>query len=214
MNGAPGNIYQLKTGGKINFADKKTPANNFDKVQKAYLEIVGMGMGVPYEIMLSAYGGSFSAHKGSLNDFMRIVKHKRNGFINNVCYNIVFEIAKWAFMENIIEMPAPDFFRNPIAQRATLAGIWIGPVPGHINPQQEVNALVTAKDNGFITPADAAAQYGNTEWDDQIEEWSQQMAEWSEASPDKQATIMQEQEEELNAYDVNDEPEEEEEVEE
>ena len=210
MNSAPGSMFQFKSGGKITFADKKTPSNNFDKVQKAYLEMVGMAMGVPYEIILSAYGQSFTAHKGSLNDFMRIVKQKRNGFINNVCYNVVLEIAKWAFMENIIEMPKADFFTNPITQRATLAGIWIGPVPGHINPKQEVDALIVAKDNGFITPADAAAQYGNTEWDDQIEEWSQQMKQWQELAPEQQGAIMQEQEEELNADNADEEPEEEE----
>ena len=102
-------------------------------------------------------------------------------------------------MENLIEMPNPKFFTDPIIQEATLAGVWLGPVPGHINPVQEVGALVTAKDNAFITPADAAAQYGSREWDDQIEEWQQQMEEFQKMSPEKQAQVMAETEEEVNS---------------
>lgn len=200
INGAPGSFYNFKSGGSMQFMDMKTPANNFDKLELAYLDMVGMGMDVPREIILSTYGQSFTAHKGTLNDFMKIIKKKRANFVNKVCYPVLFEIAKWAFMENIIEMPAADFFTNPIAQRAVLAGNWLGPVPGHINPKVEADALVIAKDNAFMTPADAAAVYDN-EWDDQFEEWAQQMKEWNEASPAKQGSILQEQEEELNNSD-------------
>jgi hypothetical protein len=124
---------------------------------------------------------------------------QRGYFAKNVNDVVVKEIAKYLFREQMIEMPQ-GFFDNPIIQMAALKGIWLGPVPGHINPKQEAEALKIAKDEAFITPADAAATYANVEWDDQIEEWSRQMEEWQKFAPDQQAdTIgreMDEQEEE------------------
>jgi hypothetical protein len=83
-----------------------------------------------------------------------------------------------------------NFFTNPIVREATLNGNWLGPIPGHINPVQEVNALVTAKDNAFITPADATMNYSATEWDAQIEEWQQQMDEWRSRAPEKKNSVI------------------------
>ena len=186
-----GSIMQLDSKGDFQFVDFKTPSNNFDKLQTAYIECVGMATDTPPEVVMSKYSTSFTAHKGALNDFIKFYTQKRFNFIRNVNKPVIREIAKWLFMENLIEMPNPLFFKDPIIQEATLAGIWLGPVPGHINPAQEVGALVTAKDNAFITPADAAAQYGSREWDDQIEEWQQQMEEFQKMSPEKQAQALQ-----------------------
>jgi len=186
-----GAVFQLDSKGDFQFTDLKTPSNNFDKLQTAYIECVGMAMDTPPEVLMSKYSTSFTAHKGALNDFVKFYTQKRFNFIRNVNKPVIREIAKWLFMENLIEMPNKEFFNNPIIQEATLAGIWLGPVPGHINPLQEVNALVSAKDNAFITPADAAAQYGNRDWDDQIEEWQQQMEEFQKMSPEKQAQALQ-----------------------
>lgn len=196
----PGSIMQLRGKGELNFTDLKTPANNFDKVQSAYMDIVGMATDVPPEVIMSKYSTSFTAHKGALNDFEKSYMLKRGNFMNTVCTVTLREIAKYLIMNEYIEQPAPGFFKDPIVRMATLAGTWLGPVPGHINPSVEVDALIKAKDNAFITPSDAAAQY-DREWDNQIEEWQQQMDEWQKFSPEQKAKVMQEQEEELNAAD-------------
>ena len=197
----PGNILQLHGKGSIEFTDLKTPSNNFDKMQNAYIEIVGMATDVPPECVKSMYSTSYTAHKGALNDFVKAYMIKRNNFINTVNYPVIREIAKYLFMERLIDMPNPQFFKNPIIQMATLAGTWLGPVPGHINPLQEINALVLAKDNALTTPADAAAQFGGGEWDDFIEEWYQQMKEFKKLGIEQQTAIMQQQEESLNSQD-------------
>lgn len=193
-----GNVFQFAGDGEITFSDLKTPSNNFDKMQTAYIEMVGMGTDVPPEMVLSKYPTSFTAHIGARNDFVKAYTFKRNNFTNRVCNVTLTEVAKWLFMDRLIEMPHPQFFSNPIIRLATLAGTWLGPVPGHINPSVEVESLLKAKDAGFMTPADIAAQHYDKEWDNQIEEWGEQMAEWAKLSPDQQAKVMQGQEEELN----------------
>ena len=186
-----GAIMQLDSKGDFQFADLKTPSNNFDKLQTAYIDCVGMATDTPPEVVMSKYSTSFTAHKGALNDFIKSYTQKRFNYIRNVNKPVIREIAKWLFMENLIEMPNPKFFTDPIIQEATLAGIWLGPVPGHINPLQEVGALVQAKDNGLLTPADAMWQYGGGDYDDTIEEWFQQQSKFYEMSPEKQAQALQ-----------------------
>lgn len=184
-----GNVVTYGKDGGIEFTDIKTPSNNFDKMHKAYIEMVGMGTDTPPECVSSIYSTSYTAHKGALNDFQKSFMSKRHTFSRNVCHVTLYEVAKYLFREQMIEMPN-GFFDNPIIREATLKGVWLGPVPGHVNPQQEVNALVTAKDNAFITPADAAATFANVEWDDQIEEWSRQMEEWQRLAPNQQAQVL------------------------
>ena len=195
---ASGGMFQFQGKGEIKYTDLKTPSNNFDKFNTAHIDICGMALDIPPEVLMSKYSTSFTAHKGALNDFVKSYTLKRHNFQKTVCYPVLLEIAKWLFLNKYIDMPKSDFFSNPITQMATLAGNWLGPVPGHINPAQEVSALVMAKEKALITPADAAAQYGSGEYEDFIEEWKQQMEEFNAMSPDEQAEVVQEQEEEIN----------------
>lgn len=191
MNSRGGEIYSLQKDGDFSFIDMKTPSNNFDKLQKAYIEQVGMGMDTPPEVVLSEYSTSFTAHKGALNDFEKSFMKKRQSLVRSVCYPVLREVAKYFIASGLLPMPHENFFNNPIIQFAALQGNWLGPVPGHINPYQEVNAKAKAVEEGFRTRADAAADYGN-EWENQIEEWQEQEDQWRRASEEEKAPAMAE----------------------
>jgi capsid protein len=185
-----GNILSYgKNAGPIEFSDLKTPSGNFDKMQAAYIDMVGMATDVPPEYVMSRYNTSYTAHKGAGNDFIRSYMQKRNRFNYNVDRPVIRELAKYFFMAGLIEMPNPKFFTSAIIQEATIAGKFIGPVPGHINPLQEVNANVKAVDNAFELRSDIAAQYGN-EWDNAIEEWQIEEDEFRKKKPQIQAQII------------------------
>jgi hypothetical protein len=186
----PGSAYSYKGGGGMEFSDLKTPSNNFDKVQTAYIEVVGMATGVPAEVILSKYSTSYTAHKGAFNDFIKSFMMYRSKFINLVCVPVVLEIAKWAIMNRLIDMPNPDFFDNRIMQLAAIAGNYLGPVPGHINPAQEVAAKKEAVESAFDLRSNVATENGN-EWDNFIEEWHQEETEFRKGNPEQQATTIQ-----------------------
>lgn len=180
-----GNILSFRKGG-IKFTDLKTPSNNFDKMQTAYIDLVGMATDVPPEVILSKYSTSYTAHKGALNDFIRFYMAKRGTFAQTVGVPVVRELARYLFTERLIELPHPDYFRNPIIQMAALAGKWLGPVPGHINPLQEVQAKKEEVAQSFRLRSDAAADYG-TEWENAIEQWIEEETEFRKISPAEQA---------------------------
>ena len=188
-NSRGGEIYSMETGGDFSFLEMKTPSNNFDKLQTAYVELVGMGMDMPPEVLMSKYSTSFTAHKGALNDFVKSYMKKRQSLVRSTCNPLVRELAKYFISEGLLPMPHDNFFNSPIIQLAALQGNWLGPVPGHINPLQEVNAKAQEVEQGFRTRADAAADYGN-EWDNQIEEWLEQEEQWRKASPEQKAEVL------------------------
>jgi capsid protein len=182
----PGGIYSYKGRGGIKFTDLKTPSNNFDKMQNAYYEMAGMAMDVPPEVLIPKYSTSFTAHKGAFNDFIKSYMLYRWKFNSTVNKTIIREAAKWLFINRLIEMPNPNFFDNAIIQEATIAGKFLGPVPGHINPKVEVEAKALEVQNAFDLRSNKALENGN-EFDNMIEEWQQEESEWSKMSVEKQA---------------------------
>ena len=194
----PGTVFSYNKGNGIKFTEGKTPVNNFDKMQDAYIDIIGMAMDTAPEVILSKYSTSYTAHKGAINDFIKAYMQKRHTFINHVCNPVVLEIAKYLFMEKLIEMPVDNFFENAITQRALIAGNWLGPVPGHINPLQEAKANETQVLNAFKLRGDVSLESGN-EYENFIEEWQQQEKQWRKATPEeKTETFIEEDQEDEN----------------
>jgi capsid protein len=154
-----------------------------------------MSTDTPPEVILSKYSTSFTAHKGAFNDFIMSFTSKRKNFAATVCDPTVREIAKYLIAEKLINMPHPDFFKNPIIQMAALSGNWLGPVPKHINPLQEINAKVVEVENAFKLRSSVGAENG-IEFDNYIEEWQQEENQFRKGSPEEQATAVTENEDE------------------
>lgn len=186
----PGQMYQFSSKGGIEFTDLKTPSNNFDKMQAAYIDIVGMATDVPPECIMSRYSTSYTAHKGAFNDFIKSYMTHRMNFIRKIIKPVIMEFAKYLFLNKMIEMPNAGFFDSPIIREATIAGNFLGPVPGHINPAQEVNAKAEEVKNAFRLRSDVALEYGN-EFENMITEWQQEETEFNKQNPDLQAAKLQ-----------------------
>lgn len=183
-----GNMYQLDAGGEFKFTDLKTPGNNFDKFQEYMISYVAMATDTTPGIIKSSYPTSYSSHKGEFNDFWKMVKLKRNNFNEKVNKVIIRQIAKDLILDGIIK--APGFLSNPMIREAWLSGIFLGPVPGQINPLQEARARELEVKNAFITRADAAANYDN-EYDNMITDWAKQEIQFKTLSLTEQEKIIQ-----------------------
>jgi len=182
-----GNMYVTRKGEKVNFTDLKTPSNNFSSYKEATYDYIGAYTGTPSEVAMSKYNTSYTAHRGTLNDFKISFMYKRNYFKNNVAQVMLKEIAKDALKNKYIS--APGFFTNPFVQFAYLQGNYLAPVLGVINPLQEVNAEKAAVDAAFKLRGDVALMYGN-EWDNFLQEYSQQEREYAQVSVEKQESII------------------------
>ena len=168
-----GNIIQIKTDESLEFTDLKTPSNTFKDYKQWLLNYTAMCTGTPPEVITSMYSTSFTAHKGALNDFIKEYMKKRRTFERIVMDVVVLEIAKDAIQKGLIQ--APGFFEGGrFIQRAYLQGMYLGPVPGHINPLVEVKADAEKVKNGFTLRSDIAQKEGHNNYDVFLEEWAQE----------------------------------------
>jgi hypothetical protein len=170
----PGNMLNFRTNEKMDFFDKKTPGSTFAVFKEKIVDFIGMATGTPPEVITSKYSTAYTAHKGALNDFQKSYLQKRYGFIDSICYPAMREVAVNMILGGVID--APGFFDSEYQQRAYLSGIWLGPVPGYINPLQEITAREKSVKNGFENRADAMFNITGADYDVQISEWHRQEA--------------------------------------
>lgn len=191
----PGSVFEFGASDDFEFLEMKTPSNNFDKLQTAFIDLVGMALGgLAPEFIMSKYSTSFTAHKGGLNDCIMIFRQERKGFINTIMKPTIIELAKYAFLNNLIEMPNHRFFDDPIIREATISGNYLAPVPLHINPAQEVQAKIAEVGAGFDLRSSKALDNGH-DWDNFIEEWQQEEDEYNKRTIEQQAAMLQKDDE-------------------
>ena len=187
-----GNMFVAGTSESMEFSKLETPSNNFGEFKDYILKYVGMATNTPPEVMMSEYSTSFTAHKGALNDFIKAYSSERKTFERTVMNPVVKEIAKDAIMNGYIK--APGFFDgNWMIQQAYLSGMYLGPVPGHINPLVEVKAQEQAVKAAFQLRSDVSAMYGN-EWDSFVNEWAGEQIEYTNIPQESKAQEVFEQE--------------------
>lgn len=180
-----GNLLELSTGEGFTFHDMKTPSDNYDVFKKWIIYYIAMATDTPPEVIMSLYSTSFTAHKGALNDFIKAYMKKRATFERTVMDVLVREIVKDAIMLGYIK--APGFLTGDwLIQQAYLSGVYLGPIPGHINPLVEVKAKKEQVKAGFEKTSTFALENGN-DWDIHYDQWLEEQQQWAAAPDDFKA---------------------------
>lgn len=181
-NMGSGNYFMAQTGEKMNWGDMKAPSKTYDMFKKWNINYIGMATGTPPQVIMSDYVGSFTAHKGAFNDFIKEYMRRRKTFERTVMDIIVREILKDAIMQGYIK--APGFLTGDwMIQQAYIRGVYLGPVPGHINPLVEVKAKGEEVKQGFELRSTYALEKGH-EWADFLPVWDEQQRQYSDAPQD------------------------------
>lgn len=170
---------------KIEFTDLKTPSNNFSNAMLEYRRLFAMGRGVAPEFVLGEYSTSFTAHKGALNDTMKTIYFERQRYVEQVEKLVNLEYLKHYVRTGMLEV-MPGFWDNHYIQQAYLAGKWIGEVPGHVNPLQEVKSNIEAINAGLMLRSDAAANNGYSDFESFLDEREYQEKEFLSQSQEIQ----------------------------
>jgi len=187
-NVQPGTMMQLKNKESMTFNDLKTPSDNFGMANELYIRLMSQARGYPPEFIEGRYNTSFTAHKGALNDAVKKFTQERKVFTDNVEKKVNLELLKHLARTGQIEVPTA-FWTDYKVREACLMGTYLGPVPGHINPLQEVNANVKAVENGFTDHEAVARNYGN-DFHEFVDSWDEQQTRWLEGSAEHKATVM------------------------
>ena len=171
---SPGGMYIWENPNhQINFADLKTPSNNFSNAQVEARIAAGMSRGVGPSFLAGFYEKSFSALKGEQNDTMKTVMYERQRYTEQVEQHVNLEYLKHYVRSGMLEV-MPGFWDNHYIQQAYLSGKWIGEVPGHINPMQEVGSQKLLIEQGGLLRSDFAAMNGYSDFEAFLDEREEQ----------------------------------------
>lgn len=157
-----GAVIGLAKGEKASFADPKRPNPNAEGFIHALIGLIGMGLGIPREVLLKQFNSSYSASKAALLDAWVHFRSERFWAGLSFCQPIV---ETWmAEAVYIGRIKAPGFFSDPLLRWAYTRAAWPGDSMGSINPKDEVAAYTAAIDARLMTRERAEWELGGTDW--------------------------------------------------
>lgn len=134
----PGMVNVLQPGEKIEIADAKRPATNFDAFVSALAKYIGAALEIPYELLMKSFNASYSASRAAILEAWKAFKMKRTWLANDLCQPVYEMFLAEAIASG--RLRAPGFFLDPLIKEAYCKAQWNGPAQGMIDPLKEVNA--------------------------------------------------------------------------
>ena len=158
----PGTTNMLEPGEDVVFGSPTHPNTGFDAFMRAMCEQVGAALEIPADLLLMSFNSSYSASRAALLEAWKAFRMRREWLTQDFC-RPVYEL--W-LTEAVARgrIVAPGFFNDPIIRKAYLGSSWIGPSQGQLDPTKEVQAAVSAIENGLSTREAEAIKLNGSEF--------------------------------------------------
>ncbi len=159
---APGKAINMLPGESVESPALGRPNTAFDPFVMAVLRQVGVGLELPFEVLVKHFQSSYSAARAALLDAWRFFRCRRDWLAGNFCQPI-YEL----WLEEAVALGrvrAPGFFADPAYRRAWCGAVWVGDGPGSIDPLKEVDAAKQRIDEGISTRAAESILYDGVDW--------------------------------------------------
>lgn len=141
-----GVIAELGDGQDITIANPARPNAQFADFISFTIKKIGMGLGLPFEVLMQSFTSSYSASRGSLLEAEKTFLKYRQAFINDFC-KPVYE----HFLDEMValgKINAPGY-SEPVKRNAYLNAYWLAPKKSQIDELKEVNAAVARIEAGL-----------------------------------------------------------------
>jgi len=175
---APGAIYSLPPGKKIETVNPLRANTAFESFVSTMITIIGAGMGIPKEVLIKKYESNYTAARGALLDFWREVRVQRTAFNNNFNQPVYEAWLAEAVAAGRIE--APGFFDDPAIRQAWCGCMWMGASMGHVDPLKEVKAAAERIAHNISTEEQEASEYNGNDWLSNIRQRKKEIAAFSD----------------------------------
>ena len=149
INLRSGNIIPLNPKEHANVVQRQAQGEDYGAYLTANIEIIAGACGLSAETVLNRYNASFSASRAGIASTEKNNEILREEFVQKFCEPVWEQIVDIGVLSGHID--APGYLDDPMVRRAALATTWAGPTPAQVDPVKEVNAYVTAIDNGLCT---------------------------------------------------------------
>ena len=158
----PGTVNMMEPGEDVVFGSPTHPNTGFDTFMRAMCEQVGAALEMPADLLIMAFNSSYSASRAALLEAWKAFRMRREWLTKDFC-RPVYEI--W-LTEAVARgrIVAPGFLTDPLIRQAYLGSEWIGPSQGQLDPTKEVQAAVSAIENGLSTREAEAIKLNGSEY--------------------------------------------------
>lgn len=163
-----GAIVGLAPGDDISIANPGRPNPAFDPFVMSILRQIGVGLELPFEVLVKHFTASYSAARAALLDAYIFFRGRRAWLAKSFCQPI-YE----AWLEEAVALgrvAAPGFFRDPLLRAAYCRATWTGDSPGAIDPGKEVEAWIKAIDANLATREQAEMGLYGTDFDASLDQ--------------------------------------------
>jgi len=167
----PGLIGYLNPGENINVVEPKRPGDSFEPFIEGLLRMIGMALGIPYEILAKDFSKTnYSSARAALLEGRRMFTTWRSWFSRKFCQVIYDLVLEEAFLRGLFDVP--EFYRY---RTEYTRAVWIGGSWGWVDPVKEVEASRKAIDYGLSTLAEEAAGQGR-DWEEIMDQQAREYA--------------------------------------
>ena len=138
INLAAGAVIDLAPGESANAPIPGRPNPSFEMFVTAIMRQIGMGLGIPYELLVKHFTASYSASRAALLEAWKTFRMHRQWLATHFCQPV---FVRW--MDDEVAMGrinAPGYFDDPYIKAAYLNVEWIGIPREELDPQKKAAA--------------------------------------------------------------------------
>lgn len=190
---APGAIYSLPPGKKIQEINPIRSNSAFESFVSTLITIIGASMGIPKEVLIKKYESNYTAARSALLDFWREVRVRRTSFNNSFNQPVYEQWLSEAVATGRID--APGFFDDPAVRQAWCGCMWMGASMGHVDPLKEVKAATERIANNISTQEQEASEYNGNDWVSNVRQRKKEMTAFDDMAPAEPTTQIDPKEE-------------------
>ena len=158
----PAAVIGLAKGEKATMANPNRPNTAFEPFVNGILTLIGMGLGLPRDLLLKRFESSYSASRAALLDAWQHFRTERAWLVMSFCQPVYETWMAEAVAAGRIS--APGFFRDPLIRWAYTRAAWHGDSQGSLNPKDEVAAYREAIDARLMTHERAEWELFGSDW--------------------------------------------------
>lgn len=164
-----GMIMDLAPGEDVSFANPNRPNTAFDPFTAAVLKHIGVGLGLPFEVLMKHFTASYSASRAAIMEAWKMFRRRRQWLVTSLCQPVYAMVISEAVARGYLV--APGFFESPLRRAAYLGTEWRGAPMGQLDPLKEAKA---AKEwlsvPGLTTIQQVAGEQFGTDYEDNLEQ--------------------------------------------
>lgn len=160
----PGLVAELLKDEDIATANPNRPNAQFDPFVLSIYRQIGVGLELPFEILIKHFQSSYSASRGAMLEAWKFFRGRREWLAENFCDPSYEAVITEAVARGWLH--APGFFDNDFIRAAYLGVAWSGDAMPQIDPLKEAAAAKLMVDEEFSTRQHQAMALNGSDWEE------------------------------------------------